>query len=384
MSLVTIPPLLYGSRIIANATGKANAIMDATGESRGVIGRVRFADGATGTKTISTSGGAIIWMTGATNTFANGATKFRIGVQDVDAATGLEDGTFDVYAELTGGVATITDNAYINSAMTNGSKTVTQGDVIAIVGEMTVRAGADVVRMIGLTLFGPAAAGIFPYGTADTGSLGKVNTVTVVILKFDDGTYGWVDTQGNPAPIVGTVATSGLSLTYFNSGSTPDEYGAAFRLPFKAKLGGFALLMDSIGASATFDLTLFGDPFGTPTALAGPFSINPLFTNSAASTGWYIQTLPTAVELSTNTDYAVTIRPTSANDVGIGYETYGSGFDFLKTLLPISTVKLISRTDNTGAFSEVQPYYMPAIFLMFTALDDGAGSGSGFVGIIGG
>lgn len=32
-------------------------------------------------------------------TFANAGTNFRIGIQDV-ASTGLEDGTFDVYADL--------------------------------------------------------------------------------------------------------------------------------------------------------------------------------------------------------------------------------------------------------------------------------------------
>ncbi len=102
-------------------SGINNATMDGAGESQAFIGKV-FLEAGTGSKTISSAGGKIRWRSG-TVTFANAGTNFRIGIQDV-ASTGLEDGTFDVYADLVGGTDTITGSADQLTAMETGTKTI--------------------------------------------------------------------------------------------------------------------------------------------------------------------------------------------------------------------------------------------------------------------
>ena len=69
--------------------------------------------------------------------FSNGSTNLRIGLQDVTPATGFEDGTFDVYADLVGGTDTIAEDVILATPMESGTKTVTHGDLLAIAIEMT-------------------------------------------------------------------------------------------------------------------------------------------------------------------------------------------------------------------------------------------------------
>ena len=67
----------------------------AAGRSIAVIGKLVLAAG-TGSKTISSAGGKIYIGKIASRTFANAGSTLRIGIQDVTAGTGLEDGVFDV------------------------------------------------------------------------------------------------------------------------------------------------------------------------------------------------------------------------------------------------------------------------------------------------
>ena len=80
-----------------------------------------------------------MWVAGAGNTFANGSTDLRVGVQDV--ASGAPDGTYDVYATYTGGTDTITNSALHRKAMTSGTKTIANGAIVAIGHTMVTRGG---------------------------------------------------------------------------------------------------------------------------------------------------------------------------------------------------------------------------------------------------
>ena len=144
-------------------TLNAGHTINGVGESYGVIGRVRIPGNATG-KVISAAGnGQILWMTGAV-TWATAGSKIRVGIQDVDTSTGLEDGTFDVYRELTQGADAISASVYRADTMNNGTKTLSDGDLIAIVVEMTVRNGADSIQVQGTV--GPTGAAVsnFAFG----------------------------------------------------------------------------------------------------------------------------------------------------------------------------------------------------------------------------
>lgn len=366
MGLIALSNPLF---ITTHAPTLGSSTMNATGESRAAVGRVRIAAGS-GSKTISAAGGgAIIWNARASITFADPGTTVRIGVQD-PASTGLEDTGWDVYADLVGGTDTITAG-FMTTPMESGSKTIAHGDTVAVVLEMTSRVNPDSVNVGTIQPEPLNKAGAFPYGTVDTGTLGKAATLAMVFLKFDDGTYGWIDLT---YPFCSADGTTGGSFTSFNSGSTPDEYGALFSLPFRCKLAGFGIWLRNVAAAADFEFLLYETPSGTPTAVAG----TPLFGDSDRvladlSTAMFNGSLATPYVLEPNTEYAIAVRPTTGTSIDVGYYNLTSGYDFMKQALPFSAIKRVSRTDQTGAFSEVQAYHVPIISLYLSHLDNGLG-----------
>lgn len=344
--------------------------MDAVGESVTYIGKC-YLEGGSGSKTISSSGGKILWRTGSLITFANAATNFRIGIQDV-AATGLEDGTFDVYADLTSSSG-IVGTTHYETAMTSGSKTITHGDIIAISFEMTARGGSDSVSQFGRAVQYSAATTLnFPYYTTDTGS-GPTRTNTGAlgaVILFDDGSLGWID----QAYYIPFSATS--TITY-GLNSSPDEYAAVFKLPYKCSISGGWFQLGDIASTDTFEVILYSSPDTSPVAQRTS-TIDPNLTGSTTTTTRYSYLFSSSYTLSANTWYGISMRPTSANTLTLGYLDFGStlGSKYKKGLPFGTNCKLSSRTNQSGAFTEVQTYYQPIFGVTLDKLDDGLGGGS--------
>lgn len=343
--------------------GSSAVTLNAAGESRGMVGRVRL-QGGSGSKTISSAGGAVFWLTG-TSTFAHaGGTTIEAGIQD-PAATGVEDGTFDVSGTLVSGTDTITANTWQNTPMDTGSKTLTHGQEVVVVIEMPTRGSPDAVQVRGYApLLSGASFMAYPYGTSDLGTLAKATIGALAYLKFDDGTYGWIDF----CPPVCAAATSALSV---NSGSTPDEVGGQFQVKNRCVLGGIGFLSNIIPSTADFDLVLYGTPGGTPSALATVSVDADQVSNSGG--GFVLLSLSSPVTLEPNVSYAVILKPTTANALDFLYYDLGSGFDVLKAASPFSEIKMVDRTDLTGAFAETETYHVPIIVLAITSIDDGLG-----------
>lgn len=350
------------------SSGTANTTLDAAGESRAYIGKVYLA-GGTGSKTISSAGGKIWWRTAGT-TFANAGTTIRVGIQDVNAS-GLEDGTFDVYDDLVGGTDTITGSADQVTTMSSGTKTINHGDLIAVVIEMTAKGGTDSVIVAG-TNASPLARSTnvnFPYTSVDTGTLAKAATGVVgSSIIFDDGTLGWIGFQAF-APGILTATATNVSST-----SNPDEMAAIFQVPFKCKISGGYLYLGSIGSADTFEIVAYSDPLGTPTIIETLTPDQDLSGTSAASPYCFWFTTP--ITISPNTNYAISLRPTAANNISFSYVSLGSGNDEFKKAFPFGTgIKHGGRIDQTGAFTEVQTYNIPLFGMFVEQLDDGVSTG---------
>lgn len=363
MGLPLDSALMWSTNAVAANT------MDAAGESCAFIGKV-YIEGAAASKTISSAGGKIVFRTG-TVTFANGSTNFRVGVQDV-AATGLEDGTFDVYVDLTGGGGGIASNTWYELAMATGTKTISHLDTVAICFEMTARGGSDSVSIFSFStnIFASNSSN-FPYRTQDTGS-GPVrsssNTIGALII-FDDGTLGWIEGGGVFPGMNATVTQT------YNSGSTPDEYAGVFQVPFKMSVRGGYLSVGSIASTDNFEIVLYSDAQGTPVA-ERTVTVDPNYTGSASANNAYWVSF-SSITLTPGLWYALAMRPTTANNLTLLYVNIGASFgNKYKKSLPFGTnCKLSSRTNQTGAFSEVQTYYQPIFGLWVDKLDDGASSG---------
>jgi len=377
MALQRVPNMLVSTpQLLNQMSGIGTQTVDAAGESCAIVGYVALENGSDSTKTISSSGGKIYYRTAGAVTFANASTNLRVGIQDVSASTGLEDNTFDVRADLVGGTDTITTNAYMSAAMETGSKTITHGDLIAIVIEMTARGGADSI-ILGKSQHTSSNHANIPYGTSDSGTLAKSDTMLASWIQFDDGTMGWI--MGGPDPGLGRTSVN------FNSTSTPDEYAVCFTPNFTCEIDAVGVDLSDIDNADAYDVRLYSDPLGTPSLV---LTINPDtdINNQVASNQGAAFWAITPTTLTTGTTYAIAIRPTTANNFTIGYIDLLTGNDKLKTCTLFgSTLKLATRTDTTGAFSVLQTYYQPYLFLRISKLDDGVQTGGGgFAGIIGG
>jgi len=357
--------------------GSGNSTANASGESLGVVGHVRIAGNATG-KVLSAAGsGKILWQTAAV-TFATAGSTFRVGIQDVDLATGLEDGTFDVFKEYVQGTDTITANAYNVATMSSGTKTLSDGDLIAIVAEMPVRNGADSVAIGGSITGVVTNASVlgFPYGTVDTGALTKINAnMLYAFIQFDDGTVGWI----LGASMIRNIQTAQA----FNSGSTPDEYCATFSPTFKMQISGISVQASGIATTDNFEVILYTDPYGTPSATITLTPDPDVLGAAASSNSLHIYHI-TPTTLTVGTVYGVALRPTTTNSINIHYIdlALSGAADIIRAALPLPQSKLASRTNQTGAFSVVSNNFIPVVVLDVCALDDGSGAGVGYVPVV--
>lgn len=380
MSLISLQGSIPLASIPVPTTSVSTSVtLDAAGESAALIGKVHL-EGRTGSKTISSAGGEI-WFATAAVTFANGGTNLRVGIQDVDATTGLEDTTWDVYKDFTGGGGGVSTSVYNAAVMASGSKTISHGDIVAVVVEMTTRGGADSVVLQRMSVIAsgslPNQIG-FPYGTADTGTLAKASLMPIVFLKFDDGTFGWI--QGT-CPYYLPAQNTRHS---FSSSTTPDEYAAVFRLPFKCKIDAVGIDCDQIDSTDAPEIILYSDPLGTPVADVTLTPDMDEFQGLGIVNGGAVFQLASEYTIEANTWYALSVRPTTTAALEVRTWSVGSGFEDTKRAGPFGADILHgTRTNQSGAFSTTLVERIPDIVLFLSQLDDGAG-GSGTAFIIGG
>ena len=349
-------------------------VMDAAGEKAAFIGRLFLNSGAS--KTLSAAGGGSILFRTASITFANGSTTLDIGLQDVATGAGppaQPDGTFDVKRTLTGGTDTLTANTYFTVSMTGGtgSKTLSHGDLFAVVFDMTARGGADSVQVRGGAVgqSGAAFGGSMPTASQYLGSWAIHASHPNIIILFDDGTIGWID--------FGMPVSAGASTQWTNA-TSPDENGLLFQLPFDCSIDALGL-MQAAWAAADGDgtLALYSDPLGTPSSLASVAILGEQMPVSLPGMFWGL--LASEVSLSKATNYCLALKATSTGNVGLGTVTLGN--EAHRVYFPGgTTIAKASRNDGSGAFSAESPAI--SIYQMgvrISQIHDGAGSGGGLL-----
>lgn len=304
------------------------------------IGYVVIDGRPTSAKTLSSAGGKIHFMAGAT-TFANAGTTLRIGIQDVNATTGTPargDGTFDVYKDMVGGTDTITGSAYNTATLATGSKSIAHGDLIAIAFRMTARGGADSVILQSL-----ASASLFnwPQVTAESsgGAFSSVQNVPNAIIEFDDGTLGWIH---------GTMpVNTGVTNVTYDVNSTPDEVGIPLRFPRPVSVEGLWVFAQFV-PSGPKEIILYSDPFGTPVAEKTISYDADMIQANGNRISHFLFGAP--FTLNPDVDYLVGIRPTTADDVIANYFGVANA-NYLKAMSGGTYSDYATRTNNTGAFS---------------------------------
>lgn len=367
MAIQTFYPALKLATPHVAFYSSTSATNDATNENVCVVGYLELAAGS-GTKTLSQAGGGSITIRTGTVTFATASTEYRVGLEDVGAA-GAPDGTQDVYGAKIAGTHTINANAYNTFAMTSGTKTVSHGDFLAVTCRMPVRAGADslVIGTFINNLTNPTFASSLPYGVLNSN---RGDEMLWAMITFDDGTKGWI--KGTQLIFYGTA--TGVTQS---TATTPDEHCATFTVPVPCQVSGIIQNVDDFTAAGDdFAIVLYSDPYGSPSVIQS-VAVDSSEISFVSSASQSIEVPITPVTLVPETTYGIALRSTSGT-VTVYYGDLGSGFDGLKAMIAFfGDVKVAGRVDNTGAFTEIQTYYVPFMGMSISGFDDGESVGGG-------
>lgn len=353
----------------------ATATIDAATEKLAMIGRMYW-DGRPGSaKTLST--GTIQYRTAGV-TFANGGTTVQIGIQDVATGSGpiaQPDGSFDVSVTLTGGGGGITANAWNTATMNSGTKSITHGDLIAVVWDMTARGGADTVGISVVNPFIINTGSQFPttnvflssaWQTTQTGGAARLPNV---LLVADDGTIGTIDFM---------LPHSAQVNETFQDSTNPDERGLMFQVPWDCTVDGLWAGAGPTDASSDFTLRLYSDPTGSPSQLA---TVSVLAEQlGVAATQDFVHHHITPVNLTAGTNYGVTVLATGTSNTRLTTNVLGN--EAHRALYPGgTTLAKITRNGGAGAFSAESPAItLPKVGVIISHLHNTGGGGPRIIG----
>ncbi len=355
-----LPP--YSGAGGVSLPGTPATVMDAVGEMVAYIGYVWFPEGPGTSKTLSSAGGKIEFLTGTTgHVWASAGTTLRVGIQDVSTTTGPpaqpdEVWTGEPQVDLVQGVDALAATTWKVATLTSGSRTLTHGDLIAVVFDMTVRNGVDAA-----TVNGWSTSGILhrPITSMKLGA-GWVATAVVipnVVIVCDDGTLCSLE---NTYPVTAATARS------INTGTTPDEIGNIIVAPFDCKVS--SLWTNINNATGEFELSLYSDPLGTPISER---SVTIDLNQMQSVSGRPIHLNIPEFTMSAGVAYAVTLRPTTATTCGTYDVTYNHANHAKFHPGGLSTYKC-TRVNDTGAFGTDT---LSKVFVGVTVshIDDGTG-----------
>jgi hypothetical protein len=361
MALVAVPgakTVFIGPNVwLTDTTPTTNAttVIDAANEASIAIGRMEWADG--GTHTVDTSGSSSIqWRTGGTLTFANGSTVVKVGIgaalatagPPARAANAADVITFDVNASFTGGGGGITGGAWQTSVPTSGTKTIANGDLIAVSIQMTARGGADTLQHLSI----PTGVGLHrPTLTSFTGAAyAVVAGLPNFIIVASDGTVGWLQMSD---------ISSSRTVRTWNSGSSPAEYGQLYNLPFPCKIYGIYGWLDP---DADTDVVLYSAPLSGSPVAEKTLSID-LNVTASATGRRFAEYFAAPYTYAANSDIAVTFKP-GASSISAYYKTLGSATHRVADSWGASGYG-VSRASGGGAFananSSLDHYYIGLI-----------------------
>lgn len=309
------------------------------------------------------------WMAGAVS--INSGSAVRCSFQDPSTANGDPDGTQDQFRDMAG--TAVTANTWmvpglITSDGTDGGskRSVTRGDRLCAVLEYQTFTAADSVAVNTISSF-PTIVG-FPYPDRQTGGTWtKSSNYPVIALKYNDGTYEYI--AANVWPVEGSTAFPALSL---NTGSTPDEAGNIFQLPFPCRATGAWVMTNPGAAGRDFDLVLYDSDGSTPLQTT---SVDTDVLRTATAPSTVLMHFPTTSALSANTNYRIVFKPTTASNTST-YECVVNAAAIMAALPGGSNWHKTTRSD-AGAWTQDTTNRV-MIGLLLDGFDDAAaGSGGG-------
>jgi hypothetical protein len=175
-------------------------------------------------------------------------------------------------------------------------------------------------------------------------------------------------------PIVqGTAPVADLTFYGFDSGTTPDERGIIFTMPFRCRARG-AWMVGLPNAGGTYRLRLY-DTDGSATLAQTASLDGDVKTHASNFRSAYVE-FASSVELQAGSTYRLTLLPeTTGNDVGLLAVVVDQAAH-LDAWPGGQAIHHTHRT-NAGAWTQVTTE-RPVMGLVLDQVDDGAGGGSGW------
>jgi hypothetical protein len=354
--LPAIPNYTFGNT--GSMINRTSTVIDATGEKIALIGRHFNKDRAT--KDITKVGIVFGAVTKA------GGSALTLSLQDVSLTAGppfQPDETPDQTVAIAN--AAITANTFLMSGALSANRTVAFGDLLAVVIEFdgAGRLGADSIAISRATA-GAGPRELLQSGLSfKTASWARVAALPLVIFEYTDGTFG---TFSDCWPC------SDHASVAIDAGSTPDEYGLEFALPFACTVdGAWATFFNT--ANAEVDVVLYD---GTTAMTNGTVSAD-LNAMATSGTNYHVHVVDYApIALDANHTYRLMVKPTTANtlhcpsfDVSVAghMQAVPMGASFVSA----------SRTD-AGAFTTLATR-RPFMGIRLAGVEVAAGGGSGLL-----
>lgn len=233
----------------------------------------------------------------------------RFSFQDPSTVTGAPDETQDQYADVTGALSSNTwcePSTFMGAsgAGSGAQRSVTAGDWLACVIEFVSFVAGDSVSWAPVVNNAQPTTHDAFTNVKNTGSWamstnGRPNTLG---LLYDGDTDYTPIAPDHWGPFVTFTAE-----TAHNTGTTPDERGLAFQMPFDCEVDGASLWCDIDNAA---DFVLYDSDGATPLATISLTSGTRLSTNAGDHR---VSFAPVA--LTAGLTYRLSLKPTSASDV---------------------------------------------------------------------
>ena len=283
------------------------------------------------------------------------AQTLRVGIETVDATTGVPTGT--QYGGSTAGTqaSPATNTYYVVSLAVAASAT--KGDIVAVVVQFDSTVGS---LNINAGVFGAPNLN-FPYQAGYTTAWTLGNAYCPIdTLEYSDGSYEVID---------GTIPASAITTTTFNSGSTPDEIGIKFKMPFPCRVTGFWLHIDLDG-----DVTI--KLYDSNNTLLQSDSLDKDI-RGGTTAGVLIRTFNTAQTLTKDSWYRLTVVPDTVTSVSVYDVTVPSAAAM--DVLPLGQNCIYTSRTNAGTWTDsaTQRVFMGLIIDQFS--DDTVGYSRGRV-----
>lgn len=284
----------------------------------------------------------------------------RSSFQDVDLATGNPDGVVDQYRTGTPTSATWVAPGLITADGTDGGgkRSVTRGDLLACVVDFSAYTSGSVNVRVAQSNSIDQHVWVPTYnGTTWTKNGGYT---PLLALKYDDGTYAVLQDQVWPLTAITTTA--------LNTGTTPDEAGLRFQVPFDCVVEGVNVYMEADG-----DCTIV--LYDAADAVLATVSFDKDVRHTTAAAAIYPLPLSAAVTLTRDTTYRLVVKPTSATTCNIYDATVASVA--LMAAIPGGAAWHWTQRTDAGAWTDTTTRRPLAMGLRIGQVDDGDGAGAG-------